>query len=61
MARINADNADNFHAPYNDDWLHDEEDEDRIIGRKRVRFYVCRYGGASFVVVAVRFYVVYVQ
>ena len=44
-----------------DDWLHDEEDEDRIIGRKRVRFYVCRYGGASFVVVAVRFYVVYVQ
>jgi len=30
-ARINADNADNFHAPYNDDWLQDEEDENRII------------------------------
>jgi len=30
-ARINADNADNFHAPYNDDWLHDEEDDKRII------------------------------
>jgi len=30
-ARINADNADNFHAPYNDDWLHDDEDEKRII------------------------------
>lgn len=30
-ARLNADNADNFHAPYNDDWLQDEEDEKRII------------------------------
>jgi len=30
-ARINADNADNFHAPYNDDWLHDDEDEKRMI------------------------------
>ncbi len=30
-ARMNADNVDNFHAPYNDDWLHDEEDESRII------------------------------
>jgi hypothetical protein len=33
VARINADNADNFHAPYNDDWLHDDEDEERIIGK----------------------------
>lgn len=30
-ARINADNADNVHAPYNDDWLNDEEDEERTI------------------------------
>lgn len=30
-ARMNADNADNFHAPYNDDWLHDDEDEKRLI------------------------------
>jgi len=30
-ARMNADNADNFHAPHNDDWLQDEEDEKRII------------------------------
>ncbi len=36
VARINADNADNFHAPYNDDWLHDDEDEERIIGKLMV-------------------------
>jgi hypothetical protein len=36
VARINADNADNFHAPYNDDWLHDDEDEERIIGKMMV-------------------------
>jgi len=30
-ARINADNADDVHAPHNDDWLNDEEDEERII------------------------------
>jgi len=29
--RQNADNADTFHAPVNDDWLEDSEDEDRII------------------------------
>ena len=27
----NAGNADTYHAPHNDDWLNDEEDENRII------------------------------
>ena len=30
-ARNNAGNADSYHEPHNDDWLDDEEDEDRII------------------------------
>jgi len=30
-ARNNAGNSDSYHEPHNDDWLEDEEDEDRII------------------------------
>jgi len=31
QAMNNAGNTDTIHAPHNDDWLHDEEDEHRII------------------------------
>jgi len=31
QAMNNAGNTDTYHAPVNDDWLHDEEDESRII------------------------------